>query len=199
MRIIIIWLLVTSFWLLPAHAWRITPELQQELNQKQAAVKARPNDPFAHFDLAITMAYTNHLQEGWNYLKKTVEIDPDFRKKGLEFYIKKVTENPGDWRLRSRLAFAYYFNDKKDQAIQELENVLKINPYQVWAYGYLALIYGEMNEIDKAMEYTQKGIKLDSNVAALHLLLAEGYKRKGDNWKAFLETMEAVRLRALGY
>ncbi|MGB9613178.1 MAG: tetratricopeptide repeat protein [Candidatus Margulisiibacteriota bacterium] len=189
------WLLPT----LPADAWRISPELQRELKEKQAAVKAHPNDPHAYFDLAITMAYTNNLQEGWNNLKKTVEIDPNFRKKGLDLYIKKVTESPGDWRLRFRLAFAYYFNDKKTEAIRELENVLKIDPYNVWAYGYIALIYGEMNEIDKALEATQKGLKIDSNVAALHLLLAEGYNRKGDKWKAFLESMEAMRLRALGY
>lgn len=189
-------LLLTAF---SAHAWRITPELQKELETKQAAVRANPNDANARFDLAITMAYTNNLQDGWNNLKKTVEIDPSFKKKGLEMYEKKVTENPSDWRLRFRLAFAYYFNERKKEAIRELENVLKIDPYNVWGYGYQALIYGELNETDTAMEITKKGLAIDSNVAALHLLLGEGYNRKGDKWKGFMETMEAVRLRALGY
>ncbi|MBU0630938.1 MAG: tetratricopeptide repeat protein [Candidatus Margulisbacteria bacterium] len=184
---------------LPSIAWRITPELQKELNTKQEAVRANPNDPGTRFDLAITMAYTNNLQDGWNNLKKTVELDPGFKKKGLELYEKKVTEDPGDWRLRFRLAFAYYFNERKREAIRELDNVIKIDPYNVWAYGYLALIYGELGETETAMAATKKGLAIDSNVAALHLLLGEGYNRKGDKWKGFLETMEAVRLRALGY
>lgn len=182
-----------------ADAWRITPELQKELEQKQAAVQTAPNDPHTRFDLAITMAYTNKLQDGWNNLKKTVEIDPAFREKGLRLYLDKVRAEPNDWRLRFRLAFAYYFNDKKEEAIRELKNVLVLDPYNVWAYGYISLIYGEMNEIDTAMDYARQGIKIDSNVAALHLLLAEGYNRKGDKWTAVREMMEALRLRALGY
>jgi tetratricopeptide (TPR) repeat protein len=183
----------------PAHGWRITKELQEELAAKQAAVRANPGDPDARFDLAITMAYTNNLRDGWDNLKKTVELDPGYKKKGLNLYIKKVTENPGDWRLRFRLAFAYYFNDRKKDAIHELDNVLIIDPYNVWAYGYISLIYGELGDVDTAMNYARKGLSVDNSVAALHLLLAEGYSRKGNNWKSFTEGLEAVRLKALGY
>lgn len=199
LKIFISLICVFCFCLPAAHAWRITPELQKELAEKQAAVKANPKDPNARFDLAITMAYTNNLQDGWNNLRKTVELDPNYKKEGLDLYIKKVTENPGDWRLRFRLGFAYYFNDRKKEAIRELDNVLIIDPYNVWAYGYIALIYGELNDVDTAMSYTNKGLSIDNRVAALHLLLAEGYNRKGDKWKALLETMETLRLRALGY
>ncbi len=195
------WLLIilTAILALPSFGWQLTKELQQELAAKQAAVQAHPGDADARFDLAITMAYTNNLQDGWANLKKTVELDPGYRKRGLDLYIAKVTADPGDWRLRFRLAFAYYFNDMKKDAIRELDNVLKIDPYNVWAYGYISLIYGEMGNTDTAMSYAQKGIRIDSNVAALHFLLAEGYNRKGDKWKSFVEGVEAVRLKALGF
>ncbi len=183
----------------PVLAWRITPELKQELAEKKAAVQQNPGDASAYFDLAITQAYSNNFLDGWNNLKKVVETDPGFRKKGLDMYIKKVTNDPADWKLRFRLAFTYYFNDKKPEAIHELKNVLILDPYNVWAYGYISLIYGEMNEIDKAMDYAKKGLTIDSNVAALHLLLSEGYYKKGNSWKGFMERMEALRLRALGY
>jgi Tfp pilus assembly protein PilF len=97
------------------------------------------------------------------------------------------------------MAFVYYANGYKKEAINEFNNVLKIDPYNVWAYGYLGLIYGEMDEIDHAMTATRKGLNIDSNVAALHLLLAEGYYKKGDSWHGFTERMEAMRLKALGY
>jgi len=198
-RIIPLLLLIAVFCSAPTHAWRLTKELEQELIIKQRMVKENPQDPNARFDLAISMAYTNNLQDGWLNLKRVVELDPTFRKKGLDFYLKKVTENPQDWRLRFRLAFVYYFNEKRREAIRELDNVLIIDPDNVWAYGYIALIYGELGEVDTAMTYSKKGISLDSNVAALHLLLSEGYNRKGDKWKSFLEGLEALRLRALGY
>lgn len=182
-----------------ASAWRISADLQKELDQKKAAVKAAPKDADARFDLAITMAYTNNIQDGWDQLKKTVELDPNYKKKGLDLYIKKVTASPNDWRLRFRLAFAYYFNDKKIDAVRELDNVLILDPYNVWAYGYAALILGEMGRIDDGIAYTRKGLKIDSNVAALHLLLSEGLYKKNDSWGGFVERVEALRLRALGY
>ncbi|MFH1684077.1 MAG: tetratricopeptide repeat protein, partial [Candidatus Margulisiibacteriota bacterium] len=182
-----------------AHAWRITPELEKELIAKKAAVAEKPNDPAALFDLAITDAYTNHLIDGMSVLRKLGETDPNYKNVALKTYFKKVTKEPNDWKLRFRLAFAYYFNGKKKEAIREFKNVLKIDPYNVWAYGYIALLYGEMDEVDKAMEITRQGLEIDSNVAALHLLLSEGYYKKGDSWNGFFERMEALRLKALGY
>lgn len=185
--------------LVPAQAWRITKELKKELAVKKAAVAKKPKDPAALFDLAITYSYTNHLIEGMSTLEKLGKLAPEYKTTALKTYIKKVTKKPGDWRLRFRLAFAYYFNGKKKDAIREFKNVLKIDPYNVWAYGYLGLLYGEMDEIDKAIKVTKQGLKIDSNVAALHLLLSEGYYKKGDSWNGFLERMEAVRLKTLGF
>lgn len=182
-----------------ALAWKITPELEKELAEKQSAVAKNPSDPATLFDLAITYSYTNHIIEGMDSLRKIHEIDPGFRQKAKLIYIRKVTQEPDDWRLRFRLAFAYYAASDKKDAIRELNNVLIIDPYNVWAYGYLALIYGEMGDVDTAMEMTRKGLAIDSKVAALHLLLSEGYYKKGDGWHGFLERMEALRLKALGY
>ncbi len=77
--------------------------------------------------------------------------------------------------------------------------MLILDPYNVWAHGYISLLYGEMGKIDEAMDYAKKGLKIDSNVAALHLLLSEGFYKKGDSWRGFAERMEALRLKALGY
>ena len=186
-------------WLMPAGAWQITKELQQEVNEKKAAVANNPKDAGARFDLAITYAYTNNILEGWNELKKVNELDPNFKNIAYKIYTKKVIEKPSDWRLRFRLAFAYYFIGKKQEAINELENVLVIDPYNVWAYGYISLIYGEMDQVDKAIDAAKKGLKIDNLVAALHLLLAEGYYKNNDGWNGFWERTTALRLKIQGY
>lgn len=189
------WLLIVS----SVQAWTISKELQTEVQEKKAAVVKTPNDAFARFDLAVTYSYTNHILESWEEIKKIPDLDPSFKKKGLIFYIEKVTENPQDWKLRFRLAFALYFNGRKAEAIEQFKNVLIIDPYNVWAYGYISLAYGEMDKIDEAILWAKKGIKVDRFVAALHLLLSQGYYRKGDNWSGFAEAAETLRLKALGY
>ena len=180
-------------------AWTITKELQTEIKQKKAAVKANPQDAGAMFDLAITYAYSNNILEGLDALKKVNELDPKFKAKGLDIYLQKTNESPNDWKVRFRLAFAYYFNGQKQEAIDELRNVLILDPDNVWAYGYISLIYGEMGETDKAMHAARAGLKIDNLVAALHLLLAEGYYRKNDSWGGFWERATALRLKAQGY
>jgi len=192
-------LLVFLAGVLPAFAWRINKELEYEIEQKRKIVKESPNDPNARFDLAITYAYTNHIEDGWAELKKVNEMDPSFKEKALKIYNRKVTAQPNDWKLRFRLAFALYFNQYKADAIRELKNVLIIDPYNVWAYGYISLIYGEMDDVDQAIEYAKKGLKIDDRVAALHMLLSQGYYKKGDNWNGFWEATTALRLKALGY
>ena len=126
-------------------------------------------------------------------------MDPEFKKDALNYYITEVNADPGNWKTRFRLAFAMYFNDQKKEAIQQFKYVLVSDPYNVWAYGYISLAYGDMGENDKAIEWAEKGIKIDKLVAALHLLLSQGYYNKGDSWKGFLEATEALRLKALGY
>lgn len=198
-RSVIILLIASLILSSAAGAWRISKELQQELEEKKAAVAKNPESADALFDLAVTQSYTNYLIDGMSTIRKIPEADPSYKQKALYKYIALVTEKPNDWKLRFRLAFAYYFNEDREDAIREFENVLKIDPYNVWAYGYLALLYGDMGEVDKAMDVTRQGLKIDSNVAALHLLLSEGYYKKGDSWNGFLERMEALRLKALGY
>jgi tetratricopeptide (TPR) repeat protein len=180
-------------------SWTISKELQQEVKEKKAAVQNNPQSAEALFDLAITYAYTNNILEGLDTLKKVSQLDPNYKHQGLKTYFQKVTEQPSNWKLRFRLAFAYYFNGQKLEAIRELKNVLVIDPYNVWAYGYISLIYGEMGETDKAMQAARAGLKIDDLVAALHLLLAEGYYRKNDSWSGFWERATALRLKAEGY
>ena len=63
----------------------------------------------------------------------------------------------------------------------------------------MGLIYGEMDKVDEAIAYVKKGLAIDNNAAALHLLLASGYYKKGDSWGAFWEGVESLRLKSLGY
>ena len=121
------------------NAWTITKELQDEVAEKEKALAANPNDPYAHFDMAITYSYSNKVQEGWDELKKVNDLDDNFAPAALAKYQDLVKKNPNDWKLRFRLAFALYFDKKKQEAINQLYYIAgmepKDDPKRIWAYG----------------------------------------------------------------
>jgi tetratricopeptide (TPR) repeat protein len=182
-----------------AHCFQLTKELKSEIEDKQWLVKVHPNAPQYHFDLAITYAYSNRIEDGLAELKKVREMDETYAPKALVYYSQKVRLFPDDWKLRFRYAFALYFNDRKKEAIAEFRKIIKQDPKNVFSYGYMATIYGEMDQVDEAIEYSQKALEIDPNVAAIHLLLGAAYYKKGRPGPGFQETFEALRLRALGY
>ena len=181
-----------------ADAWQLTPELAAEIAAKEKAVATKPYYPHPHFDLAVTYAYTNRIEEAWAELKKIPELDPDFKQAALRMYKKNAARDSRDWKLRFRLAFVLYFNDKKKEAIREFEGVLKIDPRNIWAMGLMATIYGDMGEPEKGIQYVKQALAVDADVAVLHYLLAQGYYKQGKNIEGFRETAEALRLKALG-
>lgn len=182
-----------------SHCFVLSQDLKNEIDDKQFLVKVHPNDPQSHFDLAITYAYSNKIEDGLDELKKVDQLDEKFAKKAVLIYGKKVRLFPTDWKLRFRYAFALYFNKKKTDAISEFKKVIAQDPDNVFAYGYIATIYGEMDDLDSAIDYAKKAVEIDPNVAAIHLLLGTGYYKKGQAGQGLAETMEALRLRALGY
>lgn len=194
-------IIAISLGLLLGHVYgfKLSKDLKAEVDEKEWLVKVHPKDAQAHFELAITYSYSNKIEEGLAELKKVNELDPDYAPKAIKYYSKRVRLYPDDWKVRFRYAFALYFNDKKKQAIDEFEKILKQDPNNIFSYGYIAIIYGEMNDVEKAIEYSKKALEIDSNVAAIHLLLGAAYYKKGQGAMGFQETFEALRLRALGY
>ena len=204
MRLWLTLCLVISFFVpltQPAHAWKITKELQEEVWEKELEVELHPDNPDALFDLAITYAYTNKIQEGYDILKKVSEINPKYALIVISRYSKIVAKDPNDWRAWFRLAFGYFFAEPKhrDKAIESFKEVLRINPKNVFAYGFIGTIYGEMKKSELGIEWIKKGLAIDSNVAVLHFVLGQGYYMIGDKGRGTAESVEALRLKVLGY
>ena len=181
-----------------AQAFVITPELEREIAEKRKTVQANPNDPNAHFDLGMTYAYSNFIQEGLDELKKVEALDKDFAPKAIKIYKEKVTRDPNNWKTKFRFAFALFFGGDKPGAINQLEEILQSNPNNIWAYGYMALAYGEIGNYDKSIELCKKALEMDSKVSSIRFALGQAYFKKGKNWHGFWQTAEAARLKAVG-
>lgn len=182
-----------------AFAWKMTPEIEKEIAEKEKVVKENPYHPHAYFDMAVTYGYSNKILEGWDALKKVNALDPTYAPVALRKYLRLSKRAPGDPKLRFRLAFAYYFNGKKAEALKEFETLKRADPKNIWPLGYIATILGEQEKVDQAIAVLQGALTIDSDVAVMHFLLAQAYFKKGDQWKGVRESTESVRLKALGF
>lgn len=201
-KTILILLLILASLAVRSIAWVNTPELLEEIRQKEAAVKNDPSSPDARFDLAITYAYTNKIEAGLEALKETGELAGDTKKYArclIERYYEKVSRDPKDWKSRFRLAFAYYFGGYKKQATAELQNIANLDPKNPWPHGYMAVIAAEEERWHDGIQHMRSAIAIDYNVAAFHLGLAQAYYKTGNHFGGVRATAEALRLRALGY
>lgn len=183
-------------------------ELREELAMRKEVAAKNPSDPDAHFQLAMAMAYTGYLEEGWAELLKVNELDKNYAGKAIQKYDPLAKENPDDWKVRFRLAFGYYFDGylnkerewaQKNKAIKEFEEIIKKYPDNVWSYNYIAYIYAERGEIPKAINIWKKSISLNPHIAATHFVLGHAYLRTGHYVDGVSEIALALRLRALGH
>ncbi|MCP4051341.1 MAG: hypothetical protein GY730_11630 [bacterium] len=174
-----------------ARVYVIPEELVQETREKRRLYKENPESNERRFDLAMCYAYTGRILKGLEILKK---IPESYSSAVIGKYLPLVQKEPEEWKPRFKLAFGYYFENKKDKSIEEFKKILQQYPEHIWAMGYIALIEGEKNNLDECIKWCKKAIKIEPDAAAIHFLLEEGYRRKGNYFAAFAEACIVGRL-----
>jgi tetratricopeptide (TPR) repeat protein len=176
---------------LSAKIYHIPDHLWQEYKQKKQIYQQNNSNLDACFEYAMTCAYTGQIKKGWDALKT---LPPTYSIEVISKYYPLSEENPDEWTYKFKLAFGYFFDQKKDEAIKEFQKVLKIKPKHIWAMGFISLIEGERGHVDEAIKWAEKANRIEPNAAAIHFLLEEGYRKKGDIFKAFIEACKVGRL-----
>ena len=178
---------------------KIDPIILYEYSKYSAIAEKTPTDSWAQFNLAITYAYMGKVQEGLDRLGKVDALDKNFAPKAIEYFTAQVAADPNRWQDRFRLAFAYYFNKDRDKALEQLKIISASTPANgknAWAYGYMALVYGEQEKWDEAIEACVNALKIEPDAAAIHLAYAQALYKKGNTFKAAGEAFMAFRLQA---
>lgn len=176
-----------------------------DLARLRARVNQAPDDPDAHFDLAMGLAHTSHLEEGWNELKKVNALDPHYVDTVIARYEPLVQQNGQNVEARFRLAFGYYFKalqdpsdaeGLKEKAGDQFRAILAVDPNYVWAYDYLGYLDAEKGDLTGAEHSWKKAIAVSPDNAAAHFLLGQAYYRGGDMAHAVTELATAMKLRS---
>ena len=175
-----------------AKIYKIPPNLLKETEEKHAIFVKDPNSPEAIFELAMCFGYTGRIEKGWNMLK-TIPIE--YAPIATEKYERLSSENPTEWKHKFKLAFGYYFLKEREKSIAEFKKVLVLNPKHIWAMGFIALLEGEQNHVKETIQWCEKALKIEPNATAIHILLAEACRRKGDYWQTLKHALIVGRLK----
>jgi tetratricopeptide (TPR) repeat protein len=171
---------------------------QAELDAVRTRATQAPENPDAQFDLAMAYARTPFLEDGWEALKRCNALDPAYADKVVARYEGAIAADPADAEAHFRLAFGYYFQNKKDLARAQLEQVVALTPQDAWAYDYLGFLVAEQtpNQLDEAFKIWQKALAIDPNNAVAHYLIGQVYYRQGKFMQAAASLANALRLRS---
>lgn len=181
--------LSVSVWGMPYY---VAPDILEEVTLNEARLEASPTDNEVLFDLAMSYAYSGQILKGWNTLKKLPEAYSDTV---VLTYSLLNKDNPDEWRHLFKLAFGYFFQGEKQQSIETFHRVLTIDPNQVWALAFIALVHGEMGHVDETIVYCKKALKIEPNATAVHFLLGEAYRKKKWYFKALKQWLKVGRLQ----
>ena len=180
--------------LLASPAWAAMPT-QVELDAARTQVERAPDSPDAQFELAMAYARTPFLEQGWEALKRVNTLDPAYAEKAVARYEAATTANPDDAEATFRLAFAYYFMNKKEQAVHHMQRVVALAPQDAWGYNYLGFLIAEQNRLDEAAKLWQQALAIDPNNAVAHYLMGQYFYRQGKFMQAAASLANAVKSR----
>jgi tetratricopeptide (TPR) repeat protein len=188
------------------HYWLGILQLKQEnfisaLRHFQAAVDRNPGIPLAHLILGISYAIIRQFglfqaemlwlvehapseSLPYFYLGQYYSKDLDQVDKGMEYFRQALQRNPNDVRSRYFLGYAMELKGEVEKAREEYERAVAAAAAQRAAYSLplqgLARLYLQEGNEEQAIEYTQKAIQSEPNLASNHLLLGKLYIQTGD-------------------
>lgn len=177
---------------LPAQAAAPT---QAQLDAAREQATRLPESPEAQFELAMHYARTPYLEQGWEVLKRVNALDPAYADKVVAKYEPAIVADPAQVEARFRLAFAYYFQGKKELAREQMERVVALSPQDPWGYNYLGFLVAEQNQLDEAYRLWQQALAIDPNNAVAHYLVGQVYYRQGKFMQAAASLANALKSR----
>lgn len=177
------------------------PQLSDTDRERQVSlvnqINADPRNVDLRFELAMEYAASGWIELGWEQLKLVPKLHDNYAEVVYEKYNRMITNDPTQWTAHFRLAFAYYFMDKKSDAIRSFERVLELNPTHVWSMGLIGVLYGEKKNYTEVIKWSKKALKINNNATAIHFLLGQAYYETGNYFGVIGQTLSVGRLKSI--
>jgi tetratricopeptide (TPR) repeat protein len=97
---------------------------------------------------------------------------------------RTLQKHPNDFIIRNILTSSYIKLELYDEAIEEANRILKINPWDTEALTNISLAYIYKNDLDKSIEFAEKALKQKTPSDKLHFIKGYILIQKDGNIKA---------------
>src|SRR5690554_6857675 len=169
-------------------------DLAHSANEK--AIEINPNYEWHYLLLGQIKAENGKIDEAADAYQKLVEISPndidlyfdwamllseaDKPKEAIEVYnLIEERTGPNEETLVQKLPL-YQKTNQLNQAINDIQLLIKEDPNQYRYYGYLGDIYDAQEQYDKAIEAYLKILEINPGNVLSYYTLAEAYAKKED-------------------
>src|ERR1700734_4087521 len=150
--------------------------LPKALAAARKAVEIDPQSAEAHASLGLALSH------GWDWagaeieFRRALELDPQYA-------------NAHHW-------YGDYLSIKSrhDEALAQASRALELDPLNLMISTWVALRYYQARDYSRAIEQSRNSVEQDSNFAAAHLLLGEGYVQAGLRSEGLSELKRAASL-----
>ncbi|MEK7433988.1 MAG: tetratricopeptide repeat protein [Cyanobacteriota bacterium] len=114
-------------------------------------------------------------------------------KKVITLFSSGVNNNPFDTGLRVDLGDAFYYEKDTEKAIEQYKEAIKINRFNVEAYGKMITTYFEISDYDNVIKYAQESLKSNPDFYMANVWLGTCYTKLQKNTEAFEYFKKAVK------
>ena len=187
----------------------------QQLEKARAALAGMFSIPaesaMAHLMLAKTMVHQRSEEQAIPELEKAIALDPHLPmahfllgeiylfksnpQAALEEFKKELAVNPSVWLVYWRLGDAYTRLEKYDEAVRALKQSIWLNETFTGPYVLLGEIGLKKGDLELAVGFLERALKLDPNNYYAHYFLGRAYQQLGRNEEARREIEQTQSLR----
>ena len=185
-------------------------ELDNAIEQFQAALEEEPRDPSSMFGLAQAYRRKRMFEEAARALHDVAELDAKFpslqlergrlaeargdMESAIDGYRAALEESPDDIALKSRLGAAMVLTAKLAEANTLLQDVLKAQPYSAEAEHYLGRIELERGQIEASRQRFQRAVRLEPDNATYRMYVGWAALESNEMTPALREIEKAIEL-----
>lgn len=205
-------LLVTvSTALLGGTTMRRNAEYRTAVSIWQTGVEAAPDNPRAHFNLAVAFEHQNRLGEAVTHYRRAVQIEPGYAEahdnlgvllgsqgkldEAIDHFRRAVLANPKYVAAYNNLATALLAQGNFEEAARYLRLVLQIQPDCAEAHNNLGVALSSQGKLDGVIDHYRRALEIKPGYAEAHNNLGVALRMTGRLEEAIVCFREALRLR----
>lgn len=150
---------------LPFLTLTVQAEIWQELKgELQKQLEEDPQDVLLNFQLGVAQAKLGEIEKAFERFNEMKELEGTIKPEEVPAYYLELLQEGEDTLIHlSYLAFAYHVINDYQKSREAFEELIQLEPHNIWNYNYLALVYRDLQMLTEAEQVLLDSLALESN------------------------------------